>query len=114
MKSALCFLAVCASAPALAQPPVIVSGELLPFATVSYADLDLGQSAGVDRLRMRVRAAARYLCIDGTRQPLSVSALERACYRTAMERANRDVDQAVGQRDTIALTGAAQLIVRSR
>jgi UrcA family protein len=55
MKSALCFLAACASAPALAQPPVIISGELLPFATVSYADLDLGQSTGVDRLRMRVR-----------------------------------------------------------
>lgn len=102
------------SSAAFAQPPVIISGEPLPSVRVSYADLDLSRSAAVNLLRLRVRAAARSLCIDGTRNPLTIQMKDRACYVAAVDAADRDIEKAVADRGGGASIAAAAQIIMVR
>lgn len=62
---------------------------------VSYADLDLTENKGVDRLNTRVRNAARTICEVGGIKPVKMIQLSNECYGGAMERATRDIEIAV-------------------
>ena len=113
MKSLSGLIVFVATVPAFGQPPIVVTGEPLPSISVSYADLDLARAHDIDKLRWRVRAAARSLCFDATREVLAVQALEWQCYSDALGSANRDIDQAVAMRRTgssFAATAQAILV----
>lgn len=71
--------AICTT-PALAADPVTVVGESeLPTARVAYGDLDLSNEAGLDTLKMRVRGAARQICLNNNVEPLSIRASRQRC-----------------------------------
>ena len=74
---------------------VEAGAEPLDSRQVSYADLDLDRARDIDRFRSRVRRAARSLCFDATRDSIAVETLDRACFTEAVERADRQIAQAV-------------------
>jgi UrcA family protein len=114
MKSPAGLIILFAAMPAFGRPPIVVTGEPLPSVQVSYADLNLARPSDVNRLHWRVKAAARSLCIDGTRNPLVIEAMDRECYSTAIDKADRDIDQVVAQnRLGMGLTAATRVIVVS-
>jgi UrcA family protein len=53
---------VAATSPAFGAE-LVVTGNAVPTARVSYADLDLRRAAGITRLDQRVAAAAEQLCV---------------------------------------------------
>ena len=111
VKLPILLLCLCTSAAATAEPPVFVTGETLPSIRVSYADLNLGQTKDVDRLRARVRRAAHSLCFDATRDPLALGDLERTCFKAARANANARIDEVVALRSDMSVAAAAQAIV---
>lgn len=66
-----------ATAPAAAAEPVRT-------VTIDYADLDLAHDGGRDALDSRIKAAARKVCSDGSRD-LRSRTEETRCVRTAIE-----------------------------
>ena len=64
--------------------------EGAPSVKVSFADLDLANSKGIDTLYARVTAAAHQVCDVGSRD-LSTYANERACVSRAIANAVRDL-----------------------
>lgn len=59
---------------------------------VSYADLDLAQSADAETLYRRIKSAARDVCGTPSVLTLSVSALTESCAQDATERAIAEVN----------------------
>lgn len=87
-------LAIAVAAPAAAQDIGPLSRE------VRYGDLDLSTSSGVKELNRRIRSAAREVCLyeqAGRRAPNPVV---QRCLRTAMSKANAEVNQAVASAGT--------------
>lgn len=78
----------------LASPNPAGAAEHGVSMTISYADLDLSQQADVRRLHARVRSASRTIC-EQPRQGVLASPAESLCRRTAMARAQGQVDRAV-------------------
>jgi UrcA family protein len=59
-------------------------GAETPAVTVSYGDLNLNTSAGVEALYARLRAAARTACDVRGGRPLAEQVLARTCYHEAL------------------------------
>ncbi len=59
----------------------------MPSVTVSYEDLNLTTSAGVDALYARLRSASRSVCNVGQRRALVDVMESRSCYRQVLETA---------------------------
>lgn len=96
---ALTFIAIGLGAGvASAEPPVTVYGTSSPTARVSYADINLASSSGVDRLRNRVRAAASDICLEPVKDDLSVGLARKMCYRTAINDGFTQIDRLVADR----------------
>jgi len=59
--------------------------------TVTYGDLDLSKTAGIEKLYQRLKVAARNVC--GSRDVRDLNAVQdwRRCYRSALAGAVRDV-----------------------
>lgn len=92
--------ALCAAAPALAQPidEVTVTGHG-PHAmslsdTVSYADLDLNLRADRDHLLRRVSDTAERLCSELNQDPASFHNMGKSCQDVAIRGAMDQVRQA--------------------
>lgn len=62
---------------------------------VRYGDLDLSASQDVDRLRARVRSAARQICAYNGVLGVKGSQMRKACLNNTLEKANRDVEVAI-------------------
>lgn len=62
---------------------------------VRYDDLDLSAPAGADRLRNRVRSAARQICAYNGMVGVEAGRMRRDCLDTTLEKANRDVELAI-------------------
>lgn len=77
--------------------------------SVSYADLDLSNSADVTRLERRVNAAAGTLCNAGSRS-LSMNAKAAECRADVLAHAKTDIETAIAN----ARTGTVQLALRAR
>lgn len=95
--------------------PAVASAQISgPSMAVSYADLDIGSSAGLAALNRRIRTAARQLCEPN----LSVSMLERTqrrnCYRAAIASTQGQVELAVAQRQSPAFAGRSTISVATR
>jgi UrcA family protein len=74
--------------PASAAPPSVA---------VSYADLDLASSNGLERLDDRIRHAARRLCSEGGTRPLRDRIAERRCVADALATAQPQFQAAVAR-----------------
>ena len=59
----------------------------MPSVAVSYEDLNLNTSAGVDALYARLRSASRSVCDVGQRRALADVMVSRSCYRQVLETA---------------------------
>jgi UrcA family protein len=68
-----------------------------PTAVVSYADLELGSSAGLRALEARVYAAASRLCVHDGRKSLQQELAERRCMSAAVSNGRAGIDQAAAQ-----------------
>ena len=107
MKSYALFLLAAGLGSGLANAqPFTVYGPTAPSTRVSYADLNLASDEGVDRLKARIRHAASGLCRSESLEPLSITAVRRNCYRTAVDGAFAKVDQLISDR----MAGKASLI----
>lgn len=100
-KFASAVLALAASAimvPAAVRAekaPLVVEGQTgNPTIYVGFADLNLGNSAGVDRLQGRVRRAAEKLCIEH-QQPLNRTMAGFACRDEAVSGAQSQIETAI-------------------
>jgi UrcA family protein len=92
------WLAMCVPAFALAATPKTAPDEVRM--SVSYADLDLGHAAGIERLYQRIGSAATKACGTATlREAGSLEALRgrQECYKEL-------VDEVVIKVDNAALT----------
>ena len=93
------FRVIARYAPAVAAFGVLMSGSFaansqtaeaaaqMPSVTVSYGDLNLHTSAGVDALYARLRSASRSVCNVGQRRALGDVMESRSCYRQVLETA---------------------------
>ena len=88
-----------AAGAAIAAEPMIVEASL-PRAVVSYADLDLSNSAGDAALRGRIKKAASSLCVQRGALQLPQMMQQRRCYAAALASAETQVSQAIAQSDT--------------
>jgi UrcA family protein len=77
------------AAPAAATPPGIA---------VSFADLDLGTPAGLERLDRRIRAAAERVCAEPGVRPLRETTARRHCVTAAVDQSRPQVEQAIAHR----------------
>ena len=88
--------------------PVVVYAEPqegLRTERVSYADLDLAERKGENRLRLRVAGAVKRVCLfENGRSGLQDSGYTR-CSGEAWDGANPQIAQAVARAREIALTG---------
>lgn len=78
----------------LAGPEIAVAAEQGVSMVISYADLDLSQQADARRLDARVRSATRAICAQ-PHPGLLASPSESLCRRTAMVRAQTQINRAV-------------------
>ena len=93
------FKVIARYAPVVAAFGVLTSGSLAanaqravgpaqpPSVTVSYDDLNLKTSAGVDALYARLRSASRSVCNVGQGRALADTMESRSCYRQVLETA---------------------------
>ena len=79
------------------QVTAIAADDSLPTRRVSYADLDISKPAGAKILYRRIEAAAREVCVPGTREVVRATAPERACI-------NQAIDMAVKHVNSVALS----------
>ena len=96
--------------PATAQAaddPVVVEGNLdRPYIIVSYADLNLAEEAGVNRLNRRVRTAATRLCIEPGLQTVRQEMDDQSCRLKAIADAKEQITLAVASFGTTRLAAA--------
>ncbi|ARS27529.1 UrcA family protein [Sphingomonas sp. KC8] len=127
MKNAWTALALVAIATVTTQAQaqnadgtIVATGRRLadsehPTILVSYADLNLRNDAGANRLGSRVRNAARQVCNVEDLQIPTLAVQSRACYRTTLDRAKQDVAFAIERArgaPQMANNDAGTLIVR--
>jgi UrcA family protein len=92
MKTSLILAAALTAVSAL---PVAAGAQQTRTVEVRYGDLDLSADAAVNQLKSRVARAARSICINSAVRDLATRNIQQACYRAALEEANRDVEVAV-------------------
>ena len=65
------------------------------YIAVSYADLNMASTEGIDTLYRRIKLAAHKVCgVDNMRVTLDITRLNRACVAGAMDSAISDVNDA--------------------
>lgn len=63
------------------------------YMTVSYADLNLASSSGLDVLYLRIKSAAHKVCgVENMRVPLDLERRNRACVDSAIDGAVNGID----------------------
>jgi UrcA family protein len=77
-----------------AQELIVVEGGR-PTVYVSFADLNISRDAGIQTLNMRVRGAARQLCVEDGVRPIKEQYQSRMCFNDAIENANAQIENAV-------------------
>jgi len=87
-------LSLAGTAHAASNADIIVVQDA-PSARVSYADLNLGSTAGRARLANRIEAAASELCIERNVEPVSVKLERNRCYRAAVASGERQMQHLV-------------------
>jgi len=92
---AVALTAIIVPAAASAQPVIVEAVIEQPVIYVSYADLNLADQRGVDRLNRRVHKAATRLCVQAGLQPVADVARDQACRKLALEGANVQIADAV-------------------
>jgi UrcA family protein len=103
-----------ASGSAWGQPPVVVTGDALPFQVVSYADLNIGSKAGQDRLVNRIRSAAEDLCLSSSKEQVKFEAARHHCYSTALNSGITQMNSAIANRANGSTLATATLIISAR
>lgn len=103
---------VLAASSAIAQPPVVVTGEPAPIRVVSYDDLNLDSKAGQTKLVNRIRGAASDLCFESGREDVEFTMARRSCYRTALSGGLDQMNRAIAARASGATLAAATLTIR--
>lgn len=97
---------------ALAQTRVSpVTVEARPSVSVSYADLDLSEPAGMRTLEARLRGAARAVCGSPGKEPVGIRYERKACLKSALSSA---WDQVAVARDGATLAGGSTVLVTAR
>lgn len=86
-------LAVAAASPVCAEKPIVVEADA-PTAHVSYADLNLGSTAGMKVLQARIRHAAQALCVESSRTDVTRALQEKKCFNSALASAEIQVEAA--------------------
>jgi UrcA family protein len=81
-----------ASASSFTPAAPLEQFDAAPSIKVSFADLDLNKTAGVDALYKRIQRAARMVCRDST-SPFDIGRARkfRKCYEAAIDTAVTDV-----------------------
>ena len=97
--------------PAFGQPVVV---EMLPTATVSYADLDLTSPRGVAALNGRVRRAAESLCRNPGVVGVAARLAERSCVAFAQGHAEAQIETAIAQAGNERFAARGTIIVPGR
>lgn len=101
--------AIIVPATAQAEQPLVVEGQLeYPAIYVSYADLNLAEKAGVDRLNRRVRTAATRLCVQPGLQSVGEEMRDQACRAEALDNAGRQIELAVANFGTTQFAAASE------
>lgn len=108
LAAAMTALIIPATAHAGEQPVVVEAVLDRPVVYVSYADLNLSEQAGLERLNRRVRAAATRLCIEPGRQSIADETRDIACRDDALENASRQIEIAVASFGTSQYAAAAE------
>jgi UrcA family protein len=110
--SALAALAV-ASAFVL---PTVSQAEESNSVRVSYADLNLGSTAGQHVLQRRIAGAARTVCVIEDSRELALRTATNACRGDAIASAEPAYEAAIAaaRHGTVTVVGAASLIVSGR
>lgn len=96
------------TAPAAAES-VIVTGSAQPTATVSTIDFNLGSSAGVSKLKARVKSVAAALCLTNAVEPVDIRIARTKCYRTAVSSGHRQIDRMVAAQSANSMRTAAAI-----
>jgi len=99
---------------ALAQPPVVITGDALPFQVVSYADLNINSEAGKDRLVDRIRSAAEDLCLDSSKEQVKFEAARHRCYSTALNNGITQMNSAIAEKANGSTLATATLVISAR
>ena len=94
--------------------PIVIQGDPLPSATVSYADLDLGTDAGRARLDSRIRRAAKQLCLDEGVRDLADRLDQKSCMNFAVASARPQIEQAVVMAGRSPLPGSKTIVLAAR
>lgn len=112
MKKAITLITVAlvGASGAIAQPPVVVTGDTTPFKVVSYADLNISSKAGQARLVNRIRSAASDLCLENYKEEVKVAAARRDCFDTAYSRGLNQMHMAIAGRGGSALSTATLIV----
>ena len=92
-----------------------IDGAELVTASVSYADLNLGQAGDVESLRYRIKGTAQSLCGSSFHYEM-VNIGRRVCVSDAVASAQPAFDAAVAaaRRPSVIISTGASLIVTAR
>jgi UrcA family protein len=103
-----------ASSSAVAQPPVVITGDTVPFKVVSYADLNLGSKAGQDRLVHRIRSAAEDICLESNKEQVKFETARRHCYSAALKSGFNQMNSAIAAKAGGSTLASATLTIVGR
>jgi len=106
-------LALLVSAPAYAEPPITVQGNV-PTATVYAADLNLHSAIGQARLQARIADAAETLCIDRSVRDIKRTASGLTCFSRALASAKPQVERLARLDATAANVAAATIVISAK
>jgi UrcA family protein len=114
-KLALLGAAVFLASPAVAGEPVVVVADEtpLPAEMVSFADLNLGSTAGQNRLVQRIRGAADHVCSDADKTGIEFL-VYRGCFNTAVGNGIVQMQQVMAARKSGSPLAATALVIRAK
>lgn len=115
MKTALMMLCAAAFIGSSANAdPVLVTTQVLPSERVSFADLNLGSTAGQKTLKRRIRGAAERVCdaAHPGRSDFENYLVTHGCFTTAYRDGLRQMDTVIAGRAAGSTVAAAALTIR--
>lgn len=112
MKWLIAIMIASASLPALAQPPVVITGDERPSALVRYADLNLAMSSDQRKLHNRVNHAVRTVCRESL-GPSAIIISQQRCRQFAWQGALPQMKRAVQRARELAATGQSSVAAAS-
>jgi UrcA family protein len=84
---------------------IVVTGSGVTTAHISYADLNVASDAGRTTLTRRIKAAASYLCLDSSVEPLATDMERLNCYRAALTSGANQMEAIVATGETGTAAG---------